>query len=183
MKTRHFSILIAVALCFGAVAFGADAPTVASLFNGPVTTAEQEIVPLAEAMPADKYNFVPTNGEFKGVRTFAGQTKHLAAVVYLVAAAALKEKPPVDTGGESGPDSVRTKEQIIQFLKGSFTYAHKAAMALTEKNQLELIKSPFGDNQIPRASAVAIVAWHSFDHYGQMVEYARMNGIVPPASR
>jgi uncharacterized damage-inducible protein DinB len=183
MMERRSAILAAGALCLALTASAADAPTVAQVYDSQVTTVERDVVPLAEAMPADKYNFAPTSGEFKGVRTFAQQVKHLAAVIYMVAAAAQKEKPPVDIGSESGPDSVASKEQIVAFLKGAFTYAHKAALALNEKNQLELVKSPFGDNQVTRASVVAIVGWHSMDHYGQMVVYARMNGIVPPASR
>ena len=76
-------------------------------------------------MPADKYDFAPSGGEFKGVRTFAQQVKHVAAVIYLVAAAAQQEKPPVELGGENGPDSIAGKEQIMTFLKGSFAYAHR----------------------------------------------------------
>jgi hypothetical protein len=170
-------------LILSAWAFAADAPTVAKLFDGPVTSIERELVPLVEAMPADKFSFAPTSGEFKGVRDFSSQAKHVAAVVYLVAAASLSEKPPVDTGGENGPASVKTKEQVVAFVKDAFAYAHKAARALTPENQLQMVKSPFGDGEMPRAGAIQIIGWHSFDHYGQMVEYARMNGVIPPASR
>jgi hypothetical protein len=134
-------------------------------------------------MPADKFDFAPSNGAFKGVRTFGAQAKHLAAVVYLVAAASLSEAPPEELGGEDGPDSVKTKVEIVAFLKGAFAYAHQAALALTPENQLQMVKSPFGQGEMTRAAAVNVVGWHSFDHYGQMVEYARMNGIIPPASR
>ena len=144
------------------------------------TPMEHEFVPAAEAMPADKYDFAPTNGEFKGVRTFAQQVKHVAAVNYLVAAALLGEKPPVG-GGETGPDSIKTKDQIVQFLKDSFTYTHKALGTVNDKNLIEMIDGPF--NKSSRLSLASIVTWHSFDHYGQMVVYLRMNGIVPPASR
>jgi uncharacterized damage-inducible protein DinB len=170
-------------LLIPAGAFAQSAPTVAGLYDGELTTAEREIVPLAEAMPADRYNFAPTNGEFKTVRTFAGQVKHLAAVIYMVAAAAQQEKPPIELGGENGPDSVKTKEQIVSFLKGAFAYAHKAALALTSENQLQMVKSPFGPGEITRGGAVSISVWHSFDHYGQMAVYSRMNGVIPPASR
>jgi uncharacterized damage-inducible protein DinB len=96
----------------------------------------------------------------------------------------LGEKPPVDVGStENGPDSVQTKEQIVQFVKGAFAYAHKAAKTLTAANQNELVKSPWGDGQIARGSLVSIAAWHTSNHYGQMVVYARMNGVVPPSSR
>jgi uncharacterized damage-inducible protein DinB len=182
MTARIFATLAGGALWLSVAAAAAEAPTVARLYDAQVSSIERDIVPLAEAMPADKYNFAPTQGEFKGVRTFAQQAKHVAAVIYLVAAAAQKEKPPVDTGGENGPDAFAGKEQIVKFLKDSFAYAHKAAQSLTEKNQLELVKSPFGEGEISRGGAVSVVAWHSFDHYGQMVVYARMNGIVPPAS-
>jgi len=180
----HYTVVLG-SLLLSSVAYAADAPppTVGKLFDGPVTAGEHEIIPLVEAMPADKFAFAPKNGEFKGVRTFAEQAKHLAAVVYLVSAASLGEKPPVDTGGESGPASVATKEQIVQFMKGAFAYGHKAALALTAQNQLQMVKSPFGSGQMARAEAVNIIGWHSFDHYGQMVEYARMNGVIPPASR
>ena len=134
-------------------------------------------------MPAEKYDFAPTAGEFQGVRTFAQQIKHLAAVNYMVAAAAQRVKPPVDTGGESGPASTKTKDQIVQFLKDSFAYCHKAAQTLTAQNQTELVPSPFGDGEMARGSLISIAVSHTLDHYGQMVVYARMNGIVPPASR
>lgn len=179
MKTQFAVLLLSAA----AAAFAADAPSVGKLFDGPITTAEKEIVPLVKAMPADKFAFAPTQGEFKGVRTFGSQAKHIAAVVYLVAAASMEEKPPVDLGGEDGPESVKSKDQIVKFMEDAFAYAHKAALALTAENQLQMVKSPFGQGEMPRAAALNIAGWHSFDHYGQMVEYARMNGIIPPASR
>lgn len=178
---RGFTLVTITALAAG-LAAAAD-PTVASVFDSGITNAEHDAVPLAEAMPADKYDFAPTNGNFKGVRTFAQQAKHLSAVIYLVAAAALEQKPPVDTGGEDGPASAKTKEQIVEFMKGAFAYAHKAAQSLNAKNQLDLVQSPFGNGKTARAGLVGTVAWHTFDHYGQMVVYLRMNGIVPPASR
>ncbi|HYW47867.1 MAG TPA: DinB family protein [Bryobacteraceae bacterium] len=184
MKMRKtLPILLAAAVVSGA-APAADPMTAAKLYDSQVSTIESELVPLVQAMPADKFNFAPANGEFKGVRTFAQQAKHVAAVIYIVAAAAAKQdKPPVDTGGESGPDSVKTKEQIVQFLKDSFAYAHKVTAMITSQNQLEMVKSPFGSGEVARGGVLAVIAWHSFDHYGQMVEYARMNGFIPPASK
>jgi uncharacterized damage-inducible protein DinB len=177
------TILIGGAL-LAVCAFGADKTTVSKLYDGELSMVESEVVSLAEAMPAEKYSFAPTNGEFKGVRTFALQVKHLATVIYMVAAAAREEKPPLDLGsGENGPDSVKTKEQIVQYLKDSFAYAHKIVGTLNERNMLDMVKSPFGDATDARASLVSVAVWHSFDHYGQMVVYARMNGVVPPASR
>ena len=95
----------------------------------------------------------------------------------------LGEKPPVDTGGESGPKSLDGKDAIVKFLKDSFAYAHKAAGSLTAENMMEMVQSPFGTNKVTRVSMATVPVWHSFDHYGQMAVYARMNGIIPPASR
>ncbi len=146
-------------------------------------TAEHEFVPAADAMPEDKYSFAPTSGEFKGVRTFAQQVKHVAAVNYLIGAAVLEQKLPVNIGSENGPDSITSKADIMKFLKDSFAYLHKAMSSINEKNQTDLIKSPFGEGKVTRLGIGTVALWHPFDHYGQMVVYLRMNGIVPPASR
>jgi hypothetical protein len=171
--------------CFmGTAAFAQSAPTLAKVFDSQIASAEGEIVGLAEAMPAEKYGFAPTAGTFTGVRTFALQVRHIATVNYEVAAAALGAECPVAKGkNENGSDDVKTKAQIVQYLKDSFAYAHKAAQMLTPENELGLVKSPFGDGQMTRLSAVSIVTWHSFDHYGQMVVYGRMNKVIPPASK
>ena len=156
---------------------------VAQVLNSAASGMEREFVSAAEAMPEDKYNFAPTAGEFKGVRSFAQQVKHVAAVNYILGAAILQEKPPVDVGGESGPDSIASKADILKFLKASFEYAHKAIGTTTEKNFLEPIKWPFGDRSSSRLELAGVVTSHGFDHYGQMVVYLRSNGIIPPASR
>src|SRR5689334_18247856 len=116
------------ALLFAGFALGQTPATVASVYDNQLRTAEREIVPLVEAMPADNFEFAPKQGEFQGVRTFALQAKHLAAVLYEVSAAALEEKPPVDPGkDENGPAEIKSKEQIVQFMKDAFAYARKAA--------------------------------------------------------
>src|SRR4051812_34461251 len=112
--------LTLTALLFSACALAQPnaKPSFAGEFEGQLRMIESEIVPLVEAMPADKMNFAPTQGEFKGVRTFGEQAKHVAAVNYMVAAAAKGEAVPVDIGkDEKGPESVKTREQIAKFLK------------------------------------------------------------------
>src|SRR6476646_1083548 len=108
--------------------------TLNQVMDRALSNAEKEFMSAVEAMPEDKYSFAPTNGEFKGVRTFAGQIKHVAAVNYIIGAAILGEKPPVDTGEENGPASMTTKADIVKFLKDSFAYAHKAAGTINENN-------------------------------------------------
>jgi DinB family protein len=157
--------------------------SIAEVMDHNTAGVEGEFVPAAEAMPEDKYSFAPTSGEFKGVRTFAQQVKHVAAVNYLVGAAILEQKPPIDPGGENGPDSVKTKAEIVKFLKDSFAYVHKAVATVQDGNLLKPIKSPFGGGTVTRLGLATLIVGHCFDHYGQMVEYLRMNNITPPASR
>ena len=157
--------------------------TVAQVLDGAAASMEHEFVPAAEAMPEDKFNYAPTAGEFKGVRTFAQQVKHVAAVNYILGAAILGEKPPAEVGGESGPTSLTTKADIVKYLKASFEYAHKAIGTVTEKNIVESVKSPFGEGKMTKLGLAGLITSHGFDHYGQMAVYLRSNGIVPPASR
>lgn len=169
---------------FAAAALAQGPTGIAKLYDGELTSAEREIVPLAEAMPADAYQFAPKDGSFTGVRTFALQVRHLATVLYEVSAAAMEKECPVSAGkNENGSDELKSKEQIVQYLKDAFAYAHKAAGGLTAANEMQPVKSPFGSGTIPRLRAVSIAVWHSYDHYGQMVVYARMNRVIPPASR
>jgi uncharacterized damage-inducible protein DinB len=157
--------------------------TLAQVLDRSISGVEGEFVPAADAMPEDKYSFAPSNGDFKGVRNFSQQVKHVAAVNYLIGSSILGEKPPVETGGENGPEAIRTKAEIMKFLKDSFAYLHKATLTITPENELEPIKSPFGSASTTRLSMATLVVGHCFDHYGQMVEYLRMNSIIPPASR
>jgi len=148
-----------------------------------VRNLEEELIPAAEAMPEDKFGFAPTNGEFKGVRTFAQQIKHIAAVNYELGAAILEEKPPAEINEEAGPESVKTKDEVLKYLRDSFAYVHKAIGTINDQNLVQTVKSPFGEGKVTRMGLASTVAWHGYDHYGQMVVYLRMNGIVPPASR
>jgi len=155
------------------------------LMDQGIAGLEREFVSAAEAMPEDKYDFAPTAGEFKGVRTFAQQVKHVAHANYVMSAGILREKPPVEIGNENGPDALKTKAEIVKFLKDSFAYTHKAALTINKKNLLQPLSNPWGE-QYPKVSRLELasgIAAHSFDHYGQMVEYLRMNNIIPPASR
>ena len=157
--------------------------TISEVVDSATKRVERDFVPAAEAMPEDKYSFAPTSGEFKGVRTFAEQIKHVAATNYLVASLILGEKPPVDVNDEKGPDSVKSKAEVLKYLKDSYAYAHKAVATITEANVVEPIPSFDGKSTTTRLTLSMLFAWHGYDHYGQMVVYLRMNGIVPPASR
>lgn len=164
-----------------------QAPTIASSVDREVSIVEREFVSVAEAMPEDKFNFTPEGlniqgSDYKKVRTFAEQVKHVASTNFGLWAAVTGEKPAYDVSDdEKGPDSVKTKAQIIQFLKDSFAAGHRAAQSLTPENSSQTVKTFFGDT--PRIFATTFAVAHAFDHYGQMVEYLRMNGVIPPPSR
>jgi len=186
-QIRNAGVCCVLLFAVGAVAQSAtpkDAPrSVAQVLDSSAGNMEHEFVSAADAMPEDKFGYFPTSGEFKGVRTFAQQVKHVAAVNYILGASILQEKPPADAGAESGPESLTAKADILKYLKDSFAYAHKAIGSINEKNFLEPIKWPFGDRPSSRLELAGVVTSHGFDHYGQIVVYLRSNGIVPPASR
>jgi hypothetical protein len=163
----------------------ADAPASISLAqqaDKQLISMEKEVVSLAEAMPADKYDFAPKEGAFQNVRTFALQMRHVALINDEIAAVLLGEKIPDAGKNENGPDSLSSKVEIVKYMKASFAHLHKAVLGQEGKSFTESISSPFG-GKTERGSLVNVPAWHTFDHYGQAVVYARMNGVVPPASQ
>ena len=145
----------------------------------------RNIVSAAEAMPADKYGFAPSLGEFRNVRTFSRQLRHLAATNFILAAAALGERPPNDAGDEEGPDSVVTKQQHIAYVDRSFDALERAVDAIGNSS-IPVHSSPISPFQGRSATRIGLIAealTHAYDHYGQIVIYLRMNGVIPPASR
>ena len=158
--------------------------TVASTVDREISAVEKQIVEAAEAMPEDKFNFSPESlnipgSEYKGVRTFAVQVKHVASSNYFIWSPLTGDKVPESIKDGNGPADLKTKADIIKFLKDSFALGHKAAATLTAENMLQTT----GNSKSTRLRLAEFGVAHAYDHYGQMVEYLRMNGIVPPASR
>src|ERR1041385_8674070 len=158
-------------------------PTIAAAMDREIGTVEKEVVEAAEAMPEGKFNFSPEGinlqgSDYKGVRTFALQVRHIAASNYILWSPLTGDKFPQDYLGGNGPESLKSKAEIIKFLKDSFALGHKAAATLTTENMLQ---SP-ANSKSTRLHLVTFGVAHAFNHYGQMVEYLRMNGIVPPAT-
>jgi len=177
--------LSTLGLCAFSLCAAEPAPSAGEVFDRQLRNVEREFVSLVEAMPADKFDFAPTQGAFKGVRTFAQQSKHVAFVIYQVSAAMLGEKNP-SAGGkdENGPEDVKSKDEIVKYVKDAFGYGHKAVATLTDANLMQEAADPFDPNKKrARVDSAGVLSWHTFDHYGQMVEYARMNNVIPPASR
>src|SRR5919108_932875 len=162
-------------------------PTVSGVLNTLYGVVEQQVVSAAEAMPEEKYGFAPTNGEFKGVRTFAEEVKHIGFATHLFFGPLVGETLNIDPKNveaeSNGPAELKTKAQIIQYLKDSFALGHKALATITPENQVTLLDKPALPFLSTRLAIANIATFHPMDHYGQMVEYLRMNGIIPPASR
>src|SRR5262249_42092583 len=160
-----------------------DVSPAATALQTLVSSTEKLLVGVANEMPADKYDFIPAGGEFRGVRSFGKQLKHAAAVQYLVANSILGEPVNADMSDERGPDAIRTKADVIGYLQGSFDALHRAAATVDDRNAFAPIPGVFGSAPATRAGLIAGALAHSSNHYGQVVEYLRMNGIIPPASR
>jgi hypothetical protein len=201
MKQLQTSLLLVLSLAAGSAyaqatksspAAGASAPpstppTIASAIDREISLVEKQVVEAAEAMPEDKFNFSPEKlnlpgSDYEGVRTFGEQLKHIAASNYLIWSPITGEKPPDTVNDGKGPDNMKTKGEIIKFLKDSFVFGHKSVATLNSSNLIQPITSKSG-RQTTRLFQATFAAAHCFDHYGQMIEYLRMNGIVPPASR
>ena len=161
-------------------------------FDAMLSLFEKEFMGVAKAMPAEKYNFAPSAAIFagsqktdylspdnKGVRTFAEQVKHVAQANYFFASTLSGLKPEADV---KAIGDMKDKDQIVAAAQGSFDFAHKAMATLTSQNAFEGVQVKFiGD--ATRAGMAGFLVAHGFDHYGQLAEYLRMNGIVPPASQ
>src|SRR5262245_34892854 len=142
MNKKHWVIAVLLLLINAYIAWAQTAKPAAQRpfsqeVNDWVTQSEKQLVAITEDMPEDKYNFAPTNGEFRGVRNFGKQVKHVAAAIQLIAAAILVDPTPADAADERGPDSAKTKAEIIKYLKDSYAYLRKAVATIDEKNAFE----------------------------------------------
>ena len=200
--TNVKTLLLLTSLLFVTLAYGQSAksspaagasgtpsapPTIASAIDREISIVEKEVVEVADAMPADKFDFSPeklniSGSDYKGVRTFGQQLKHVAASNYLIWSPITGEKALDTVNDGKGPDGMTAKADIIKYLKDSFAFGHKSVATLNSSNLVEPITSSSG-RPTTRLFLATFAAAHCFDHYGQIIEYLRMNGIVPPASR
>jgi uncharacterized damage-inducible protein DinB len=168
----------------GAAAMTTTQANPAKALDQMLSNMEGEFVGLAEAMPADKYSFAPSadlfkagaNSDFTGVRTFAQQISHVTQANYHYFSQFSPTAPAVDV---KAIGQMTNKEDLLKALKGSIAYGHAAIATITAQNAFQVVNAK--SLATPATLAAGAVA-HAFDHYGQMVEYVRMNGIVPPAS-
>jgi len=159
-----------------------DVPkSIAESISGTLQFTEGNFLALAEAMPEEKYSFIPTGGKFDDARSFGEQVKHVACAQFAFFNEFEGKKPPDDCE-KGGHDPAKTKAELIKYLKDSFDYSNGVLATLTAKNALDRVEGRYaGPNTKLGISVVAV--WHITDHYGQLVEYLRLNGIVPPMTQ
>jgi hypothetical protein len=191
---KRMVVMLALAGCcwMGAGAqMAAKGPTIApgtivdpaKSFNEMLSGFEGEMVPLAKAMPAEKFDFAPSaaifvsgqGSEYTGVSTFRSMVLHVAEANYYYGNLVSGMKPDVDVKALA---DIKGKDKAVEALEASFVFAHKAMGTLTAQNAFESVHG-----SATKASLAGGLVAHANDHYGQLVEYLRMNGIVPPASR
>jgi len=162
-------------------AIGAQVPPSKSA-EGLLKIFEGECMGVVKTMPAEKYGFSPASlsipgSKFDTVRTFAEQVKHLAEANFYFASILVGGKQEMD---DKAIGAMTTKDEIVGALEKSFAALHKANATLTVENAFEVV--PFEGQKATRIMVADFAVAHGFDHYGQMVEYLRMTGFVPPAS-
>jgi hypothetical protein len=181
MKIANLYTAAALIALAGIPAQAKDSNTSArQVFESQLTAVEHEVMSVVETMPADKYGFTPKDGAFRTVRTFGVQARHIGFCLNEVAVALLGE-PMLPHPDQEGPRNITSKEDVVRYLKTAFEHAHRALGTLTDDDLLEQIADPYVEKlHTNRLNAATIFLSHTWDHYGQMVEYLRMNNLTPP---
>ncbi|MGH9747005.1 MAG: DinB family protein [Candidatus Acidiferrales bacterium] len=183
---RKFSAVIVLA---GLVVFALPAfaqrdeipKSISGSVGGALSWAERGFLSVAEAMPESKYSYLPTGGNFEGVRSFGEQVKHVACAQFAFFNEIEAKTPPVGCE-KGGPSTAKTKAELIQYVRDSFAYGDRVLATITPQNAVERVEGPYAGPNTKLGMAVTAV-WHITDHYGQLVVYLRLNGIVPPVTQ
>jgi uncharacterized damage-inducible protein DinB len=154
---------------------------IADSVGGTLRWTEGQFAAVAEAMPENRYSFIPSTGNFEGARSFAEQVKHVACANFAFFNE-IEGKTPPQHCEQGGPNSAKSKAELVKYLKDSFEYGARVLATINAQNALERVEGPYAGPNTKLGIAVAAV-WHVADHYGQIVEYLRMSGIVPPPTQ
>jgi uncharacterized damage-inducible protein DinB len=149
--------------------------------GGALGWAEKGFLSVAEAMPEAKYSYIPTGGNFEGVRSFGEQVKHVACAQFAFFNE-IEGKTPPEHCERGGPSNAKTKAELLKYLRDSFDYGDHVLATINAQNALDRVEGPYAAPNTRLGIAVAAV-WHVTDHYGQLVVYLRLNGIVPPVTQ
>ena len=148
------------------------APSITKEMAAGFQRASNDILDIAEAMPAEKYGYKPT----PDMSTFADQLVHVAGIVQRF----------VDTSKgvktEAGHHGAMAKPEVIALLKKTFQSGQDSIAQLSDAQLLEPVKFPFGDRMVTRFTYWQGPLYQIRNHHGQLVVYLRMNGIVPPTT-
>jgi hypothetical protein len=157
--------------------------TTSESIGGILSYTEDQFLSVAEAMPAEKYSYIPSapGGKFDGVRSFAEQVKHVACANFAFFNE-IEGKTPPDSCEKGGPAPAKTKAELLKYLRDSFDYGNKVLATINEKNAMDRVEGRYGGPNTKLGVAV-IAVWHIADHYGQTAYYLRLNGIVPPPTQ
>ncbi len=139
--------------------------------------AKKNIKESAALVPDANWNYRPVDG----VRTFGEILAHVAGASYQICAAAKGEKTPFaedyfEKNAKSRADVVKATGDAIAYCDGVFS-------AMTDATAAQMVQNPFGEGKVARSTVLVIQIGHDNEHYGNLVTYFRMNGIVPPSSR
>jgi uncharacterized damage-inducible protein DinB len=173
MSRAAIALIIAVALPAPALAQNPISGAIRSGWDG----AKRLLVASADQMPEKDYAFKPV----ETVRSFGGILAHVAGANYVFCAAALGQKPPF--AEEHFEKAATSKAEIAKAVRDSVAYCDKAYQALTDQSATQMVNAPFGSSQEPRAASLIGNTGHVQEHYGNLVTYFRVRGMVPPSSR
>ncbi len=137
----------------------------------------RKLIAMAEDFPEDKYEFKATPAQ----RSFAEQLTHAAGANYFFTNAVHGEKPPAEDIMKR--DHYKGKADIVAFIKKSFADGAAAIQSKGDKGLDDLIVEPFGNQKIRVSDLAYGFIEHDGEHYGQLVVYYRLSGLVPPESR
>jgi hypothetical protein len=177
---RTTALVLAVVTLAATIPAGAQAPATFQPISQSIRDAwrgaKENLRGSAAAMPEAKYGFKPVDS----VRTYGQILAHVAGANYIFCAAARGEKPP--HGEDAFEKSATTRAAIVKALEDSFTYCDTAYAAIDDRKAAEMIAAPFGGDKTSRAGVLMNNTGHLQEHYGNLVTYLRINGLVPPSS-
>jgi uncharacterized damage-inducible protein DinB len=137
----------------------------------------RKLIAMAEDFPEDKYDFKPSPAQ----RTFAEQLLHAAGANYFFINIASGEKPPAQE--DPSRAKYKTKADVVAFVKKSFDDGAAVIKAKGDTGMAGMMVDPFENKQVRVFDWAYGFMEHSGEHYGQLVVYYRVAGLVPPESR
>ena len=169
-------VLMVVALAFSVTTAAAQNP-VSDSIRSSWNEIKRDIKESAEQMPEANYGFKPT----PEVRSFGAILAHVAGASYVFCASARGEKPPFAEGDFE--KTATTKAAIVKATNDAIAYCDGAFSSLTDATAGQMVDGPFGGGRVARANPLVGQIGHDNEHYGNLVTYFRIKGLVPPSSK